>query len=144
VDEIGTHAETVAARTIAQRGVQLVATAHGGGLSNLLKNPSLCDLVRPQPGFTPRRSERRDESASHMTGGLCASARAMDSSKGDAYTETLLLGAPWIRARGTRTQRRCCWARPSCAHSTPRWFLAPARRGQGVCTREVSECAKDQ
>ena len=45
VDEIGTEAETAAARTIAQRGVQLVATAHGGGLSNLLKNPSLWDLV---------------------------------------------------------------------------------------------------
>jgi hypothetical protein len=108
VDEIGTHAETVAARTIAQRGVQLVATAHGGGLSNLLKNPSLCDLVRPQPGFTPRRSEGRDESAPHMTGGLCASARAMDSSKGDAHTETLLLGAPVVCAFNAAMVSRAC------------------------------------
>jgi stage III sporulation protein SpoIIIAA len=45
VDEIGTEAEAVAARTIAERGVQLIGTAHGNGLDNLLKNPTLSDLV---------------------------------------------------------------------------------------------------
>ncbi len=45
VDEIGTEAEAVAARTIAERGVQLIGTAHGNGLDNLLKNPTLADLV---------------------------------------------------------------------------------------------------
>lgn len=45
IDEIGTEAECIAARTIAQRGVQLVATAHGNELQNVLKNPSLADLV---------------------------------------------------------------------------------------------------
>jgi stage III sporulation protein SpoIIIAA len=45
VDEIGTHAEAMAARTIAERGVQLVATAHGNTLDNLLLNPTLADLV---------------------------------------------------------------------------------------------------
>ncbi|KAK9863911.1 hypothetical protein WJX84_011872 [Apatococcus fuscideae] len=45
IDEIGTEAEAVAARTIAQRGVQLVATAHGFQLDNLIKNPALSDLV---------------------------------------------------------------------------------------------------
>jgi stage III sporulation protein SpoIIIAA len=45
IDEIGTHAETMAARTIAERGVQLVATAHGNTLENLLQNPTLSDLV---------------------------------------------------------------------------------------------------
>ncbi len=45
VDEIGTHAEALAARTIAERGVQLVATAHGTTLENLLSNPTLSDLV---------------------------------------------------------------------------------------------------
>ena len=45
IDEIGTEAEALAARTIAQRGVQLIATAHGGHLENLLKNPSLTDLL---------------------------------------------------------------------------------------------------
>lgn len=45
VDEIGTEEETLAARTIAERGVSLVATAHGNTLDNLIKNPVLWDLV---------------------------------------------------------------------------------------------------
>lgn len=45
IDEIGTEAETRAARTISQRGVQLFATAHGSELENVIKNPSLVDLV---------------------------------------------------------------------------------------------------
>ncbi|HET7676314.1 MAG TPA: AAA family ATPase, partial [Candidatus Limnocylindrales bacterium] len=45
IDEIGTTAETQAARTIAERGVQLIATAHGNTLENLLQNPTLSDLV---------------------------------------------------------------------------------------------------
>ena len=45
VDEIGTEAEAQAARTIAERGVMLIATAHGNTLENLIKNPVLSDLV---------------------------------------------------------------------------------------------------
>jgi len=45
IDEIGTEAEASAARTIAERGVQLIATAHGRTLDNLLQNPTLMDLV---------------------------------------------------------------------------------------------------
>ncbi|HET9211960.1 MAG TPA: R3H domain-containing nucleic acid-binding protein, partial [Thermoanaerobaculia bacterium] len=45
IDEIGTAAEAMAARTIAERGVQLIATAHGNALENLLQNPTLSDLV---------------------------------------------------------------------------------------------------
>lgn len=45
VDEIGTEQEAYASRTIAERGVQLVATAHGTNLSSLLQNPTLSDLV---------------------------------------------------------------------------------------------------
>ena len=45
IDEIGTQAEALAARTIAERGVQLIATAHGNELENLLANPTLSDLV---------------------------------------------------------------------------------------------------
>lgn len=45
VDEMGTELEAIAARTIAERGVQLVATAHGNTLENLLVNPTLSDLV---------------------------------------------------------------------------------------------------
>jgi hypothetical protein len=45
IDEIGTEEEAEAARTIAERGVQLIATAHGNSLDNLLVNPTLSDLI---------------------------------------------------------------------------------------------------
>ncbi|MCU0544588.1 MAG: AAA family ATPase [Oscillatoriaceae cyanobacterium Prado104] len=45
IDEIGTELEALAARTIAERGVQLVGTAHGNRLENLMKNPTLADLI---------------------------------------------------------------------------------------------------
>lgn len=45
VDEIGTEEEAQAARTIAERGVMLIATAHGNTLENLIKNPTLSDLI---------------------------------------------------------------------------------------------------
>jgi hypothetical protein len=45
IDEIGTELEAQAARTIAERGVQLIATAHGRSLDNLLVNPTLNDLL---------------------------------------------------------------------------------------------------
>jgi stage III sporulation protein SpoIIIAA len=45
IDEIGREAEAAAARTIAERGVQLIGTAHGNTLDNLLLNPTLSDLV---------------------------------------------------------------------------------------------------
>src|SRR3989449_1146107 len=45
IDEIGTDLEAAAARTIAERGVQLIATAHGNTLENLIMNPTLSDLV---------------------------------------------------------------------------------------------------
>ena len=45
IDEMGTERETAAARTIAERGVQLVATAHGNTLDNLIMNPTLSDLI---------------------------------------------------------------------------------------------------
>ena len=45
IDEIGTELEAQAARTIAERGVQLIGTAHGNTLENLIMNPTLSDLV---------------------------------------------------------------------------------------------------
>ncbi|RYG01240.1 MAG: AAA family ATPase, partial [Caulobacteraceae bacterium] len=45
IDEIGTEAEAFASRTIAERGVQLVGTAHGQTLENLMLNPTLADLI---------------------------------------------------------------------------------------------------
>ncbi len=45
IDEIGTSLEAEAARTIAERGVQLIGTAHGNTLENLIMNPTLADLI---------------------------------------------------------------------------------------------------
>src|SRR4029453_17834867 len=45
IDEIGTELEAAAARTIAERGVQLIGTAHGNNLDNLMPNPTLSDLI---------------------------------------------------------------------------------------------------
>jgi len=45
IDEIGTEPEVLAARTIAEKGVQLVGTTHGNCFKNLIKNPSLADLI---------------------------------------------------------------------------------------------------
>lgn len=45
IDEIGTELEALAARTISEKGVQLVGTTHGNCLDNLIKNPTLTDLI---------------------------------------------------------------------------------------------------
>jgi stage III sporulation protein SpoIIIAA len=45
IDEIGRELEAMAARTIAERGVQLIGTAHGNALENLMLNPTLSDLI---------------------------------------------------------------------------------------------------
>ena len=45
IDEIGTELEALAARTISERGVQLIGTAHGNSLESVIKNPLLTDLI---------------------------------------------------------------------------------------------------
>lgn len=45
IDEISTELEALAARTIAERGVKLIGTAHGNSLESLIKNPTLSDLI---------------------------------------------------------------------------------------------------
>jgi hypothetical protein len=59
IDEIGTDLEAAAARTIAERGVQLIATAHGNSLDNLILNPTLSDLVGGVESVTLSDEEAR-------------------------------------------------------------------------------------
>ena len=59
IDEIGRELEARAARTIAERGVQLIATAHGNALDNLLLNPTLSDLVGGVESVTLSDEEAR-------------------------------------------------------------------------------------
>ena len=61
VDEIGTEAEAQAARTIAERGVMLIATAHGNSLESLIKNPTLSDLVGGIQSVTLGDDEAKEE-----------------------------------------------------------------------------------
>ncbi|MFH1429076.1 MAG: R3H domain-containing nucleic acid-binding protein [Candidatus Margulisiibacteriota bacterium] len=59
VDEIGTEAEASASRTIAERGVQLIGTAHGNSIDNLIKNPTLSDLLGGVESVTLSDEEAR-------------------------------------------------------------------------------------
>ncbi|MBN1856001.1 MAG: AAA family ATPase [Dehalococcoidia bacterium] len=59
IDEIGTELEAQAARTIAERGVQLIGTAHGNSLDNLILNPTLADLVGGTQSVTLGDEEAR-------------------------------------------------------------------------------------
>ena len=59
IDEIGTELEAQAARTIAERGVQLIGTAHGNSLENLILNPTLSDLVGGTQSVTLGDEEAR-------------------------------------------------------------------------------------
>ena len=62
VDEIGNEEEAMASRTIAERGVMLIATAHGNTLENLIKNPTLSDLVGGVNSVTLSDDEARRRS----------------------------------------------------------------------------------
>jgi hypothetical protein len=59
IDEIGRELEALAARTIAERGVQLIATAHGNTLENLMLNPTLSDLIGGLESVTLSDEEAR-------------------------------------------------------------------------------------
>ena len=63
IDEMGTELEAAAARTIAERGVQLIGTAHGNTLDNLIMNPTLADLVGGIQNVTLGDEEARRRSS---------------------------------------------------------------------------------
>jgi len=72
IDEIGRELEAAAARTIAERGVQLIGTAHGNTIDNLMLNPTLSDLIGGIEAVTLSDEEARrllaEETASRMIG----------------------------------------------------------------------------
>jgi len=72
IDEIGTELEAQAARTIAERGVMLIGTAHGNNLDNLMLNPTLSDLIGGIQSVTlgddgPRRASSSARRHRHST-----------------------------------------------------------------------------
>ena len=67
IDEIGTELEALAASMIAEKGVQLVGTTHGNCLKNLIKNPTLSNLIHrdvPQPKRVRRKASKQEIFAS--------------------------------------------------------------------------------
>ena len=86
IDEIGIEADADAARTIAERGVQLVATAHGNTLDNLIMNPTLSDLVGRRRGRNARR-HRGETARDPEDRAGAASASDIRYSRGDTGVE---------------------------------------------------------
>ena len=124
IDEIGTELEAQAARTIAERGVQLIGTAHGNNLDNLMLNPTLSDLIGGIQSVTlgdeeARRRRRRRASSS-------ASSRRRSTSSSRSRIASGCSSTATSRPRSTR----CCSAspsRPSSAGATRRASIARSR-----------------
>ena len=125
IDEIGTELEAQAARTIAERGVQLIGTAHGNNLDNLMLNPTLSDLIGGIQSVTlgDEEARRRRSQKSVLERKAAADVRRHRRDPG-----------PRAGARPQRRRRRpstrCCSAsrsRPSSAGATRRASTARSR-----------------
>jgi stage III sporulation protein SpoIIIAA len=112
IDEIGTEAESQAARTIAERGVQLIATAHGQTLDNLLMNPTLSDLLGGIHAVTLSDEEARRrgtqktvlERKAPPTFDTLVEIRSRDEFS--VYHETASVVDAFLRGRSTRPEAR--------------------------------------
>ena len=112
IDEIGTEAEAAAARTIAERGVQLIATAHGQTLDNLLMNPTLSDLLGGIHAVTLSDEEARRrgtqktvlERKAPPTFDTLVEIRSRDEFS--IYHETASVVDAFLRGRSTRPEIR--------------------------------------
>jgi stage III sporulation protein SpoIIIAA len=112
IDEIGTEAEALAARTIAERGVQLIATAHGQTLDNLLMNPTLSDLLGGIHAVTLSDEEARRrgtqktvlERKAPPTFDTLVEIRSRDEFS--IYHETASVVDAFLRGRSTRPEIR--------------------------------------
>jgi stage III sporulation protein SpoIIIAA len=112
IDEIGTEAESQAARTIAERGVQLIATAHGNSLDNLLMNPTLSDLLGGIHAVTLSDEEARRrgtqktvlERKAPPTFDTLVEIRNRDEFS--VYHETASVVDAFLRGRSTRPEMR--------------------------------------
>ena len=114
IDEIGTELEAQAARTIAERGVQLIGTAHGNNLDNLMLNPTLSDLIGGIQSVTLGDEEARRRRSQKSV------LERKQPPTFDVIVEIQDREKVLVHARrGRRPWTRCCWA----TSSTPelRW-----------------------
>ena len=131
IDEVGTEAEALACRTIAQRGVQLVATAHGGSLASLIKNPALADLIGGVECVTLGDDEARRRSGQASGGRKTALERASPPTF-DAAVEMLEPGVWRVHADLAASVDAALWAAARCtARDTRSIPGAPSSGGAG-------------
>ena len=126
IDEIGTELEAQAARTIAERGVQLIGTAHGNNLDNLMLNPTLSDLIGGIQSVTLGDEEARRR----RTQKSVLERKAPPTF--DVIVEIQDRERVAVHATSPTPSTRCCAAtrsRPSCAGATRRASTA-ARAGR--------------
>jgi Sporulation stage III, protein AA len=126
VDEIGTEAEALACRTIAERGVTLVATAHGTELENLMNNPMLSDLVGGLESVTlgddTARSrncqkavlERRGPSTFPIVMEMRERGAWVQHNTEESVDQLLLGDAPTVQVRSTLLHRSAALAAALC------------------------------
>ncbi len=151
IDEIGTLPEALAARTIAERGVQLVGTAHGITLDNLIINPTLSDLIGGiQPVTLSDEEARRRgtqktvlERKAPPTFDILVEIQSRDrlavSHDLASVVDRLLAGAPIhpeIRTRDSDGTVRVEGARPQQRYFEQFNGLAAGRRGRSASPRE--------
>ena len=134
IDEIGTEAEAHAARTIAERGVQLIATAHGNTLDNLLMNPTLSDLLGGIHAVTLSDEEARRrgtqktvlERKAPPTFDTLVEIRSRDEFS--VYHETPSVVDAFLRGRSARPEVRVRKASGYEVHEGEQVAAAPSRR----------------
>jgi stage III sporulation protein SpoIIIAA len=131
IDEIGTELEAQAARTIAERGVQLIGTAHGNNLDNLMLNPTLTDLIGGIQTVT-----LGDEEARRRRSQKSVLERKAPPTF-DVIVEILDREKVTVHADVAETSTRCCAATrspPSCAGATR---AASTARSRGPSRRRA-------
>ena len=139
IDEIGTELEAQAARTIAERGVQLIGTAHGNNLDNLMLNPTLSDLIGGIQSVTlgDEEARRRRSQKSVLERKAAADVRRASSrsrtASGCSSTTT------W-----PRPSTRCCSASPSRPSSAGATRRASTARSRGPSRRRGRRRAGDR
>jgi nucleoside-triphosphatase THEP1 len=138
IDEIGTELEAQAARTIAERGVQLIGTAHGNNLDNLMLNPTLSDLIGGIQSVTLGDEEARRR----RTQKSVLERKAPPTF--DVIIEIQDRERVMVHATSPRRSTRCSAAsrsRRSCAGATRKASIAPSR---GRARRRASSSARER
>jgi stage III sporulation protein SpoIIIAA len=140
IDEIGTELEAVAARTIAERGVQLVGTAHGSNIDSLLVNPTLNDLLGGIQTVTlsDEEARRRGTQKSVLERKSPPTFDVLVEIQG---WSTLRWPRPSTRPCGAGSAHRSCGPETSLAPSSAASTRAPPRPGRHPSSRRPSRAA---